>query len=196
MPAAKTDLETIILREDIISGDYKTKLQLLTKQLAISILCLHRNGYIHGDLKPLNIMKVEDNLKLIDLDASCKIGIDYAATKFSSGYLPPEMFYEDEDGRLNVRSADKEDVRVIASESLDCWAFGVVLYLSYSKSDLFCMSYDGNIITQDMFHTLKTFTDEYKTLKLEIITDTSASNLVSLLLMKDVNKRLTMDRVL
>jgi hypothetical protein len=40
------------------------------------------------DLKPLNIMKVGEDWKLIDLDAAAKIG-DNAGLTSSTGYVPP-----------------------------------------------------------------------------------------------------------
>ena len=33
---------------------------------------MHENGFIHGDLKPLNIMRVAAKMKLIDLDSACE----------------------------------------------------------------------------------------------------------------------------
>lgn len=95
-------------------------------------------------------MKIDDHLKLIDFDASCQISIDYVTNKYSSGYLPPELFYM-KDGLCLVRSANEEDIdlRVIAMTSIDSWALGVVLYLLFSKCDLFAISRDGNINRQD-----------------------------------------------
>jgi hypothetical protein len=40
------------------------------------------------DLKPLNIMKVGEDWKLIDLDAAAGIG-EKAGLKSSTGYVPP-----------------------------------------------------------------------------------------------------------
>ena len=33
---------------------------------------MHEKGFIHGDLKPLNIMRVAAKMKLIDLDSACE----------------------------------------------------------------------------------------------------------------------------
>ena len=37
---------------------------------------MHSKGVIHADIKPLNIVRVGGEFKLIDLDATCRIGID------------------------------------------------------------------------------------------------------------------------
>ena len=56
---------------------------------------MHEKGFIHGDLKPLNIMRVAAKMKLIDLDSACECitGQTFAGLKFSSGFVPPEMVY-------------------------------------------------------------------------------------------------------
>ena len=66
---------------------------------------MHEKGFIHGDLKPLNIMRVAAKMKLIDLDSACEhvSGTTYAGLKYSSGFIPPEMVYTDEFS-VSVRS--------------------------------------------------------------------------------------------
>jgi serine/threonine protein kinase len=34
---------------------------------------MHQKGLLHGDIKPLNIMRMGNQMKLIDLDASAHI---------------------------------------------------------------------------------------------------------------------------
>lgn len=50
---------------------------------------MHRNGVMHGDVKPLNIMRCDGRVKLIDLDASASLLNGYSGGKSSSAYLPP-----------------------------------------------------------------------------------------------------------
>ena len=66
---------------------------------------MHEKGFIHGDLKPLNIMRVAAKMKLIDLDSACECitGLTFAGLKYSSGFVPPEMVYCD-DNTACVRS--------------------------------------------------------------------------------------------
>ena len=48
---------------------------------------------LHGDIKLLNIVRVQTSIKLIDMDAMVKLdGSGFMGSKFSSGVLPPEMF--------------------------------------------------------------------------------------------------------
>ena len=62
---------------------------------------------ILGDIKPLNIMRMGNQILLIDFDASAIIGGEYAGTKYSSAYLPPEMFYvHGDDNNNNNNNSD------------------------------------------------------------------------------------------
>jgi serine/threonine protein kinase len=59
-----------------------------------------KKGIIHGDLKMLNVVRVNGSIRLIDFDAAAKIDTELFGAKFSSGILPPEMFAElDDEGR-------------------------------------------------------------------------------------------------
>ncbi len=68
------------------------------QQVAESIKHLHDQGIVHGDLKLLNIVRIDERLRLIDLDACSKFSMEsdetlpkfYAASNFSSAVLPPE----------------------------------------------------------------------------------------------------------
>jgi serine/threonine protein kinase len=71
-------------------------------QMVKALEHLHSHNVIHGDLKPLNIVRSQGYLKLIDLDAAVKYTTeeDSRATqgqgesigmKYSTAYLPPEM---------------------------------------------------------------------------------------------------------
>ena len=84
----------------------------------------------------LNILLVENHLKLTDLDAACNVTKDdCAGEKYSSGYLAPELLWRDEsDGTVRVRSRDGLGAApgqyelLPAHPSQDMWALGCVLY--------------------------------------------------------------------
>lgn len=42
----------------------------ITKQVASALRFVHSNGFIHGDIKPSNIIQIGQKIKLIDLDAA------------------------------------------------------------------------------------------------------------------------------
>jgi serine/threonine protein kinase len=77
-------------------------------QVARCLSHMHARGYVHGDVKPLNIMRMGHGFKLIDLDASVSFAAgDFACAKFSSGFVPPECIFVDGDsdsGAACVRS--------------------------------------------------------------------------------------------
>lgn len=89
-PAADRNLDSVLRFESPTLG-----LRLGYAQDIIDRLkACHEKDLMHGDMKALNIVRLFGSLKLIDLDASGKIDVDYAGSKFSSGVLPPEMFAE------------------------------------------------------------------------------------------------------
>ena len=77
--------------------------RMLMNQVGEALQHLHSKGIIHGDVKMLNIVRVDGRMRLIDLDAACKFG-SFAGSKFSSGVLPPEMF-----ARLTLLEAQELD---------------------------------------------------------------------------------------
>ncbi|KAF0704611.1 hypothetical protein As57867_007285, partial [Aphanomyces stellatus] len=89
MPAADRSLEDIFLKER--PGENERRI--LLQQVAEGLQHLHQHEFIHGDVKKLNVIRVGNRLKLIDLDATTTFG-DYVGAKFSSGSLPPELFYK------------------------------------------------------------------------------------------------------
>ncbi|KAF0695980.1 Aste57867_13234 [Aphanomyces stellatus] len=88
MPAADRSLEDIFQKERPSDEQIRGFLY----EIALSLKFVHEKGLVHGDLKKLNILRVHNTLKLIDFDATTKFGHNLGV-KFSSGVLPPEMFY-------------------------------------------------------------------------------------------------------
>ena len=56
---------------------------------------LHERGVLHGDLKPLNVVRVGHQWKLIDLDAASQLGSGFVGLKSSTAYIPPELLYKE-----------------------------------------------------------------------------------------------------
>ena len=99
------------------------------------------------DLKPLNIMKVDEDWKLIDLDAAAKIG-GKAGLKSSTGYVPPELLILSSTGEAIVRDPDQADA-LTAEPSFDLWSFGALLYLLITGQTLFHNNQEYNLDDQD-----------------------------------------------
>ena len=96
---------------------------------------------VTGDIKPRNIVRFGEAIKLIDLDASvrlcagAKLGI-----KFSTGYVAPEMLRVDDSGAVEVVTVPVDDEGrfrqftaagervLVPATSVDIWSLGVVLY--------------------------------------------------------------------
>ncbi|CAK4067124.1 unnamed protein product [Aphanomyces euteiches] len=89
MPAADRSLEEIYLKE----RPSENHVRFMLEEIVLALQYLHAWDICHGDLKKWNIVRVKNQLKLIDFDAAVKMGEPIGA-KFSSGILPPEMFYK------------------------------------------------------------------------------------------------------
>lgn len=75
-------------------------------------------GFVHGDLKPLNVMNTaagggtdtESSQEegggwvLIDLDAAAEVGKEAVGLKLSTAYIPPELLHLGPDGAWRVRA--------------------------------------------------------------------------------------------
>ncbi len=81
MPAADRSLDAIFRAErpDI------QQVRAIMYEVCRCVRHLHQRGIVHGDLKMLNILRVDGNIRLIDMDAACRMNTDCVGNKFSSG---------------------------------------------------------------------------------------------------------------
>ena len=74
------------------------EVRVIFRQIFEVMAHLHVKGVMHGDIKALNLLYVEDIGRwcAIDFDASAPLDDieSFAGAKFSSGNLPKEMFHE------------------------------------------------------------------------------------------------------
>ena len=61
------------------------------KQLANSLIDVHKLGYIHGDLKPSNIAYNGDKVTLFDFDSARMIGTRFDKIPFTPAFVAPEV---------------------------------------------------------------------------------------------------------
>ncbi len=108
-----------------------SQVRLVCVQLMQAAAHMHSKGYIHGDIKPLNAVRIDGRMIFIDLDATAKIGVDTVGFKSSSAYVPPEaIFVNLVLGIAVVRSEQSGLVYelVLAHSSFDVWSLGCVFY--------------------------------------------------------------------
>jgi serine/threonine protein kinase len=87
MPAADRNLRAIMDSERITKSSV---IKELFHRILHCVNFMHNRGFVHGDIKPRNILRSRGVLRLIDFDASAVIGKQYAWAKHSSAYMPPE----------------------------------------------------------------------------------------------------------
>ena len=145
-------------------------------------------------------------MKLIDFDACANFvsGNDFSATKYSTGYLPPELLLRHGDVTL-VRSmeqlhtsgaiydVDIEPVR--AAPSHDLWSLGAVIFYLSASASLFLCDNEDNLREADLA-TLADWSDDVKAHELARVKNAYARNLISQLLSKDPAKRPSIQHVL
>ena len=208
MPLQERNLFVAMKQERFAGKDHET-IKHVSRSIINSIVHMHERRVLHGDLKPLNIMRKDGNWGLIDLDTAARIGVDHVGFKSSSAYVPPEGVYVNADRTIAaVRSptsheeyGDECEV-LIASESYDVWSFGCIFYqlVNTGVLPLWQCNQDDNLSNVashvDSLFDLFDFTDELKIRKLELIEDPLARNLAAQMLTKDPKKRPTFSRVL
>lgn len=122
--------------DNVIKKPYKIFKILLG--IAEGLLYLHRKGYMHGDLKPENIMLDHcGNPVIIDFGLSKKIDMFnkmvYDRLSGTITYLPPEVI-----------------TRCIYTEKMDIWSLGVIMYiLMYGKEPFRCLTIRENLYLKD-----------------------------------------------
>ena len=89
MPLADKNL-FVSLKQERWAGRVMEEVRHVFKQLVSAVDHMHQKGILHGDIKPLNIVRMDGRWLLIDLDAACEIGKQPVGSKSSSAYLCPE----------------------------------------------------------------------------------------------------------
>jgi hypothetical protein len=109
MPAADRNLRAIMDNERITN---QVVIKNMFHRISECVKYMHDRGFIHGDLKPRNVVRFDGLLKIIDFDASAQIGKQFSWSKFSSAYLPPEAICL----KVSLRGVD-----FVIADASDCF---------------------------------------------------------------------------
>lgn len=113
-------------------------LKLIFFKVLEAIDCLHQNGYAHLDIKPENIVILDNNVKFIDAGSLTKIRPGSKTHVFGTeNYMAPELF------RSTTVNCDDN------LKKLDIYSFGKMVVHVLTTKEIFCM-FSGDTIVQDM----------------------------------------------
>ncbi|KAA6396813.1 MAG: putative AGC family protein kinase, partial [Streblomastix strix] len=123
----------------------------LIAQVTSAVHQLHVNSIIHGDLKPENVLVMQDyRIKLSDFGLARKIeeGRDYlTAMGGTTFYLGPEL----------LQSKDKSNSgakKLMQTTASDIWAFGVMMFELLALRHPFFDSKEGNLPLQELIRRI------------------------------------------
>ena len=104
MPMASRNMCDSLKHDRFTGKEDLDEVRIIFKKLVECVDHMHSKGVLHGDLKPLNIVRMnmgqQYDWRLIDLDASCDLPrevdgvVNYVGKKSSTAYMPPNMFFE------------------------------------------------------------------------------------------------------
>lgn len=212
----------VAIKQERFAGINMDEVRFIFKQLVNCVAHLHSKGLIHGDIKPLNLVRQGSTWKLIDLDASSRIGSSQISSKSSTAYAPPEALAYFEGLLLGDLStldlslslplpmplpsspspSSPSPSFLISHPSFDVWSLACVLYnlTSVDARPLFQSDQNDNLsrdpCDEDNVSSLLNWTDAMKIKKLSKVSCPLAKNLLSRMLLKDAARRPSLDCIL
>ncbi|KAM7355152.1 JIL-1 kinase isoform 1-T2 [Cochliomyia hominivorax] len=158
-------------------------------QLVDAVQYIHEKNFIHGDLKPENIILSSDdeiqNIKLVDFGAACYHGgikSWHDKPRFTIDYAPPEMLQHTEYGTY--------------SNALDIWCLGATLFTMYMGHSPFRQGREDRLISHEVLRQRILNENIYTNSKRWQKASTELKNLIQGCLEKDVNKRINLTDIL
>jgi len=152
MPLAEYDLNARLSLSRIAGIDAKACRSII-RPIVSALSHLHGLGIVHADVKPRNIVYVNETWKLIDLDAAQKIGdiieTSAAGFKWTSGFASPELARcceADASMRLH-RWASLSASGIHADPKMDVFSLGLLLFELLTGQSLFPQDTCNNSMT-------------------------------------------------
>eukprot|EP00873_Tetraselmis_striata_P027970 jgi/Tetstr1/448234/TSEL_035522.t1 len=146
MQQAERSLSSAITHDRAAAGDDWPLVRFIATNLANALDHLHKSDIVHGDIKPLNVMRSGDTYKLIDLDVAAEIGKPLGNKRPSSAHCAPEvakLLIECDKAAAEERRSEHVVGPIMeqltADEAQDLWGFGVTLFHLGSGSSLWHM---------------------------------------------------------
>ena len=141
MPVADSSLEAIYRSEK----PDEVHVRAIMKEVAEALQHCHENGIIHCDLKMPNIVRINGRMRLTNFCAAHRFNTDNspievsATSTFSSGVLPPEMFYK-------LKSGDEERLKEYwACDGVDIELRRKILPMKTLKGTSYCVKTSQNV---------------------------------------------------
>ena len=137
---------------------------------------LHENNIVHADVKPRNVVFVDETWKLIDLDAARAVDVDdiidtsAAGFKWTSGFASPELARCVTSGTQRRPSLLPPSLRVenlpwalAADPKMDVFSLGILIFELVTGHPLFLQDTCNNsmidprcVVRLLLLHALKT----------------------------------------
>ncbi len=193
MPAADRSLKSIVDSEHICGLDWDA-IKMICTQLCKNSEHMHACGVVHGDVKPLNVVRVNGRILVIDLDASSPRS-EALGFKCSTAYVPPEMLHfvqEPESANPVTRPLKPSDATpLLAAPSFDIWSLGAVFFQLFCGETLFQANDEDNLDADGLL-LIKNWGDDqaFRLKKLSKISHAMARHLLSQMLVAQPQCRL------
>ncbi|KAG9415658.1 hypothetical protein AC1031_000041 [Aphanomyces cochlioides] len=193
------------------------------KAVASALDYMHNKGLVHCDLRLCNIY-LDDKILIGNLEASTKIGAYFPHGQFTTGVLPPELFYKlqnDEERQLYedcwgqhpgwstrfkpargivvkawAKSKPLPYEPVEATPSADSLAFGCMLFHVLSGEELVQTNAEGHVVSNSIETWMNWTAVQIKDRVRQSVSNPSAIDLLLRLLATHPQDRITMSEVI